>query len=81
MTVLLMLRSTQRTVSAPGDKGNFGAQSHTPRNSCVRFAAGVAVGSRNTRFQAARYALPGLDFHQLIAPASWRTLCPPYELG
>jgi len=21
--------------------------------------------SRNTRFQAARYALPGLDFHQL----------------
>src|SRR5206468_12909861 len=30
-------------------------------------------GSRNTRFQAARYALPGLDFHQLIAPASWRT--------
>jgi hypothetical protein len=30
-------------------------------------------GSRNTRFQAARYALPGLDFHQLIAPTSWRT--------
>jgi hypothetical protein len=46
----------------------------------IRFAADVAVGSRNTRFQAARYALPGLDFHQLIAPTSWRTLCPPYRI-
>jgi hypothetical protein len=31
----------------------YGAQSHTPRKRCVRFLAGVAVGSRNTRFQAA----------------------------
>jgi hypothetical protein len=42
---------------------------HTPRNRCVRFVAGVAVGSRNTRFQAACWALPGSDFHRLIAPA------------
>jgi hypothetical protein len=48
------------------------AQSHTPRSSCVRFVAVVTAGSRNTRLQAARYALPGLDFHQPIAPASWR---------
>src|SRR5215471_14664915 len=47
----------------------YGAQSHTPRNRCVRFVAGVAVGSRNTRFQAACWALPGSDFHRLIAPA------------
>jgi hypothetical protein len=33
------------------------AQSHTPRNSCVRFVFGVAAASRNTRFQAARYGL------------------------
>jgi hypothetical protein len=32
---------------------HYGAQSHTPRNRCVRFVADVAVGSRNTRFQAA----------------------------
>ena len=48
------------------------AQSHTPRSSCVRFVAVVTAGSRNTRLQAARYALPGLDLHQPIAPASWR---------
>jgi hypothetical protein len=30
---------------------------------------GVAAASRNTRFQAARYALPGPDLHRLIAPA------------
>src|SRR6266481_7145613 len=48
---------------------HYGAQSHTPRNRCVRFVAGVAVGSRNTRFQAACWALPGSDFHRLIAPA------------
>jgi hypothetical protein len=46
------------------------AQSHTPRNRCVRFVAGVAVGSRNTRFLAACWALPGSDLHRLIAPAS-----------
>src|SRR5207247_7440153 len=28
----------------PQRQGYFGAQSHTPRNSCVRFAAGVAAG-------------------------------------
>jgi hypothetical protein len=33
------------------------AQSHTPRNCCVRFVFGVAAASRNTRFQAARYGL------------------------
>jgi HicA toxin of bacterial toxin-antitoxin, len=33
--------------------------------------------SRNTRFQAARSALPGPDFHRLIAPASWRTFVSP----
>src|SRR5215467_2022361 len=48
---------------------HYGAQSHTPRNRCVRFVAGVAVGSRNTRFQAACWALPGSDLHRLIAPA------------
>jgi hypothetical protein len=42
----------------------------TPRNRCVRFVAGVTVGSRNTRFQAACWALPGSDLHRLIAPAS-----------
>jgi hypothetical protein len=57
------------------------AQSHTPCNSCVRFVAGVAVGSRNTRFQVACWALPGPDFHRLIAPASWRTFVPPRWAG
>ena len=33
------------------------AQSQTPRNRCVRFVAGVAVGSRNTHYRAARYGL------------------------
>ncbi len=34
--------------------GDFVAQSHTPRDSCVRFAAGITAGiSRNTRFRAA----------------------------
>src|SRR5262249_61215328 len=28
---------------------HYGAQSHTPRNRCVRFVAGVAVGARNTQ--------------------------------
>ena len=35
---------------------HFVAQSHTPRNSCVRFVFGFAA-SRNTRFQAARHGL------------------------
>jgi hypothetical protein len=36
---------------------HFVAQSHTPRNRCVRFVFGVAAASRNTRFQATRYGL------------------------
>src|SRR5215471_2196801 len=68
LAALSMLRSTVCTVSAPATT-HYGAQSHTPRNRCVRFVAGVAVGSRNTRFQAACWALPGTDFHRLIAPA------------
>jgi hypothetical protein len=71
------LRSPTNTVSAPAIS-NFVAQSHIPRDSCVCFVAGLTTGiSRNTRFQAARYALPGPDFHRLIAPASWRTFVLP----
>src|ERR1700704_3150256 len=63
----------------PQRKGYFGAQSHTPRNRCVRFVFGIAAASRNTRFQAACWALPGPDLHRLIAPASLApSLCPPY---
>ena len=69
ITALLMLRSTMETASAPATSP-FRGSIHTPRNRCVRFVAAVTAGSRNTRFQAARYALPGLDLHQLIAPAS-----------
>jgi len=64
----LVLRSTMSTVSAPAISP-FRGSMHTPRNRCVRFVAGVTAGSRNTRFQAARYALPGPDLHRLIAPA------------
>jgi hypothetical protein len=70
MAPLPMLRSPTKTDSAPAIS-NFVAQSHIPRDSCVCFVAGLTTGiSRNTRFQAARYALPGPDFHRLIAPAS-----------
>ena len=51
MTALHMLRSTITTVSAPANS-SFVAQSHTPRNRCVRFVFGVTAASRNTRFQA-----------------------------
>jgi hypothetical protein len=62
----------------PQRKGYFGAQSHTPRNRCVRFVFGIAAASRNTRFQAACWALPGPDLHRLIAPASLApSLCHP----
>src|SRR6266700_5200533 len=44
MTVLLMLRSAAKESLRSQRQGHFGAQSHTPRNSCVRFAAGVAAG-------------------------------------
>src|ERR1700722_467677 len=36
---------------------HFVARSQTPRNCCVRFVAGVTVGSRNTCYPAARYGL------------------------
>src|SRR6266702_877443 len=52
MTVLLMLRSAAKESLRPQRQGHFGAQSHTPRNSCVRFAAGVAAG-------LAQYSPPG----------------------
>src|SRR6266702_7574647 len=52
MTVLLMLRSAAKESLRPQRQGHFGAQSHTPRNSCVRFAAGVAAG-------LAQHSLPG----------------------
>ncbi len=63
LAALSVLRSTLCTVSAPATT-HYGAQSHTPRNRCVRFVAGVAVGSRNTCFQAACWALPGSDLHR-----------------
>src|SRR5438445_13060659 len=71
MTVLLMLRSAAKKASAPSDKG-ISELNHTPRVTAV-YASRPALppDSRNTRLQAARYALPGLDFHQLTAPAYW----------
>jgi hypothetical protein len=80
MTVLLMLRSAAKDNLRSSDMGISGLN-HTPRAAAVYASRPPLLSdSRNTRFQAARYALPGLDFHQLIAPASWRTLCPPlYE--
>jgi hypothetical protein len=78
MTVLLMLRSAAKDNLRSSDMGISGLN-HTPRAAAVYASRPPLLSdSRNTRFQAARYALPGLDFHQLIAPASWRTLCPPY---
>src|SRR5258708_4663627 len=44
MAVLLMLRSAAKDNLRPQRQGHFGAQSHTPRNSCVRFAADVTAG-------------------------------------
>src|SRR6267154_2739198 len=44
MAVLLMLRSAAKDSLRLQRQGHFGAQSHTPRNSCVRFAAGVTAG-------------------------------------
>lgn len=37
------------------------AQSHTSQARCVRFGRAVTGRTRNTRYQAARYALPGRD--------------------
>src|SRR5215471_6535564 len=63
---------------------HFVARSQTPRNCCVRFVAGVTVGSRNTCYRAARYGLTrtGLapvGLHQLLlAPSEIqaRQTCP-----
>ena len=67
-TALHILRSTPTTVSAP-TAYPFRGSIHTPRDRCVRFVFGIIGASRNTRVQAARYALPGRDLHRLIAPA------------
>src|SRR5205807_490922 len=65
----------------PSDKGISGLN-HTPHAAAVYASRPPLLAvSRNTRFQAARYALPGLDFHQLIAPASWRSLAHPTMLS
>src|SRR5262249_45515733 len=47
LTALHMLRSTHSTASAPAAYA-FRGSIDTPCNHCVRFVAGVAVGSRNT---------------------------------
>src|SRR5258708_22375709 len=52
IAVLLMLRSAAKDNLRPQREGYFGAQSHTPRDSCVRFAADVAAG-------LAQHSLPG----------------------
>ena len=52
------------------------AQSHSSHNRCVRFSPAVTSRACNTRYQAARYALPGRDFHPLDrASFAWRTRC------
>jgi hypothetical protein len=47
------------------DLTNYVAQSHTPQAHCVRFGRAVTGRTRNTRYQAARYALPGRDLPPL----------------
>lgn len=72
-----MLRSAAKTTSAPSDKGISGLN-HTPHAITVYASRPpLPTVSRNTRFQAVRYTLPELDFHQPIAPASWRTFAHP----
>src|SRR5437899_9325083 len=80
MTVLLMLRSAAKKASAPSDKG-ISELNHTPHATAV-YASRPALppDSRNTRLQAACYALPALDFRQPIAPASWRSFAHPTSL-
>jgi len=62
---------------------HFVAPSQTPRNCCVRFVAGVAVGSRNTCYRAARYGptrtgLSPVGLHQLsLAPSECRVKASP----
>lgn len=77
IAVLCMLRSAAKTTSAPSDKGISGLN-HTPHAITVYASRPpLPTVSRNTRFQAVRYTLPELDFHQPIAPASWRTFAHP----
>src|SRR5262249_36488908 len=54
--------------SPPPRKIYFVAQSHTPRNCCVRLVAVVTAGSRNTHYRAARYGLTRTG----LAPAGLR---------
>jgi len=57
------------------------AQSHSSHNRCVRFSPAVTGRTCNTRYRAARYALPGRDFHPLDrASFAWRTRCSPDPL-
>jgi hypothetical protein len=52
------------------------AQSHSSHDHCVRFSPAVTGRTCNTRYRAARYALPGRDFHPLDRTSfSWRTRC------
>lgn len=56
--------------------GDFVAQSHSSHDRCVRFSPAVTGRTCNTRYRAARYALPGRDFHPLDrASFAWRTHC------
>ena len=43
------------------DLKNYVAPSHTPQAHCVRFSCAVTGRTRNTRYRAARYALPERD--------------------
>ena len=43
------------------DLTDYVAQSHTLQAHCVRFGRAVTGRTRNTRYRAARYALPGRD--------------------
>src|SRR2546421_4226636 len=72
-----MLRSAAKKASASSDKG-ISELNHTPHATAV-YASRPALppDSRNTRLQAACYALPALDFRQPIAPASWRSFAHP----
>jgi len=56
ITALLMLRSTPTTVSAPALNPFRGSITH-PMQSLCTLRGPIAAGSRNTRFQAARYGL------------------------
>jgi len=43
------------------DLKHYVAHSHTPQAHCVRFGRAVTGRNRNTRYRAARYALPERD--------------------